>query len=346
MPLGYIFQDLGELLHYSNDPAIQAGAVIGGQDAAGGPYATEAAIWLPVGTTLDSPKWLLLPTGASTFPSSWAHGATPDLQTIVGFYSNTADNTDLRPCLWHGDPVGGYAFLRLPLPASAQQATCYAVSIDGEFIVGEAIDWNGVANAAALWSLDQPTGTWTAEIVSDPSLIRAHAISGEGNVVYGNVVTPSGDQRSVRWVRSTSGWGMEELETATFAAAAGIVSNLASSATSEYGGQISGSISGNTATAFVEWPVVWGNGTAVMYSDTPNGVATATVGLRSVGYRASGTYSNAYVWDRTDGEFSLHEIGFETTQAWAMDQQQNVCGVAQLGGTWRIVKWSNSNPLP
>ena len=221
MPLGYIFQELGELLNYSNDPVIQAGAVIGGQDAAGGSFATDAAIWLPAGTTIDSPKWLLLPSGASTFPSSWAHGATPDLQTIVGFYSNSADNSELRPCLWHGDPVGGYAFLRLPLPAGASQATCYSVSDDGAFIAGEALDWNGVANAAALWSLDQRTGNWTVEIVSDSSLIRAHSISGGGNVVYGNAVTSNGDQRAVRWIKAAGSWQMELLEVANFAAAAG-----------------------------------------------------------------------------------------------------------------------------
>jgi hypothetical protein len=348
MPLGYILQDLGELLHYSNDPAIQAGAVIGGQDATGGPFATAAAIWLPSGTTPDAPKWLLLPTGASAFPSSWAHAATPDLQTIVGFYSNTSDNSEPRACIWMGDPVGGYTFNRLPLPTDATFSIGYALSADGAFLAGEARDWNGVANAAAIWSFDFSTGSWTAEIVSDPALIRAYAIgiSNAGDIAYGNIVTASGEQRAVRWVKSASGWAMEEFETATFAAAAGIVSNLASSAASEYGGQVSGSISGNTATAAVEWPIVWGNGATVLYSDPPNGTATATVGLRTVGYRSSGAYSHAYVWDRTDGEFSLHETGYVTSQAWAIDQQQNVCGVAQINGIWRIVKWSNSNPLP
>jgi hypothetical protein len=153
MPHGYIFQDLGELLHYSNDPMVQAGFVVGGQDAPTADlFATDAAIWLPPGTVSGSPAWLKLATGATSFPSSWAHAVSPNLQFIVGYCSNTPDNAQQRACMWIGDPNGGYAFNRLPLPQDVKFTIGNAVSADGYFVAGEALEWNEVPNAAVLWS--------------------------------------------------------------------------------------------------------------------------------------------------------------------------------------------------
>lgn len=346
MPIVYLIEDVGELKNYSFDPAIQSGIIVGGQDASGGPFATSAGLFLPLGSVPGSPYWMTLPTPGYQSLASWANNATPNLESIVGFFSLASDLSNLRPCVWTGSILSGYSFQALPLPTDASQAMAIGVSFDGLSIFGQAFQIGNMPEAAVLWSFNFASNSWSVEIVSETSLLRAHAISGISVEIFGNAVAADGRSRAVRWVKGSGQWSQEELQTEPFASSVGIVSGLVSHAISGNGGSISGAISGVTVTgSSVEWGAIW-NGTSLVRNFPHQSISFANSGRRAVGYILEGGARKAHVWDAHDGEQTLHDMGWEESLATGIDLQMNICGVAKISGVWRIVRWVNPNPLP
>lgn len=146
-------------------------------------------------------------TNLGTLGGVWAnaYGVSADGSVVVGISSFDSNNSTWHAFRW--TRTTGMVDIVSSFPAD--QVTAMAVSADGSTIVG----WFHYSTAspyywhAFLWT--QATG-----IVELGSLYErnsfAHAVSGDGSIVVGQVLNLSGDWRAFRWTQAT---GMVDIGT-------------------------------------------------------------------------------------------------------------------------------------
>jgi uncharacterized membrane protein len=347
MPLGYVFEDLGPLEHYSYDPGIQKGVVLGGQDALGGPFATTAAIWVPQQLGATTSGWLMLDPGSPTPSSSWANAASENLDLIAGFTSPSPDGLQQKPCVWIGSIQAGYTVTLLPLPTGATYGICNAVSPNGNAVVGEVLNLGGKPSTACIWMINPISANWEIQIIGGESLNWSNAVGvgNDGTSVYGTISTIEGLQRGVRWSNLAGIWDYQILATAFFESYFATPLTIASEVLSSFADRGVGDVSGtkNGSVEIISVPATWSHGNLYpLFAPAPSNVATAINNNRVSGYLTldlAADLHQATAGLLLVGEYLIHPTGYESSQAWNIDKFDNICGIARKNGIHHIVKW-------
>ena len=155
-----------------------SGMVVGGLRSGGGFY------WLPT-------------TGVVYVGGQTADSVSLDGRTIVGTAPDTRNVTQAaiwqRVAEWRllGSVVPNAA------PCDALLSSSYDTSDDGKVIVGLA--WNG-CNFARAFRWEESTGMVDLGSTVAGQSSRANGISGDGRIVVGWQVTPTGPRHGARWV--------------------------------------------------------------------------------------------------------------------------------------------------
>jgi probable HAF family extracellular repeat protein len=155
-----------------------SGMVVGGLRSGGGFY------WLPT-------------TGAIYVGGQIADAVSLDGRTIVGTAADARNVT--QAAIWQRAAEWRLLGSIVPnaVPCDALLSATYDTSDDGKVIVGLA--WNGCSIARAFrW--EEATGMVDLGSTVAGQSSRANGISGDGRVVVGWQVTPTGPRRGARWV--------------------------------------------------------------------------------------------------------------------------------------------------
>ena len=188
---------LGRYAHYSEDPTFAADLIVGGQDRAGRPGQTQAAIWRSPGT-----GWELLPDPRGTTRSSVALRGSGDCRVVVG-YANDADASVPYPVVWRMDRRGAWVAGELALPDRAIGGTARGLAPGG--ITGDALQPDRATWTAVYW---RERSMWQPEELTSLGGRQAYGVVGRisGDVrptILGNTRTASSPivSRAVVWTR-------------------------------------------------------------------------------------------------------------------------------------------------